>query len=559
MAKYERAPVHAPRLSGLPLRAFVSAIESGGVGPVLANKLLKNNGIDRFRRTSPGDAPALMFPLPADARAPTEAAPGHVLAEHAVALDRPGPRETVGSFAAAYRSGSATPSSVAERLEQRIVAFEAREPRLAFFIARKRDEVLAHAEASTTRFREGRPLSVLDGVPVVIKDELDVEGFPTTLGTTIFKTPAAHDATVVARLRSAGAIVIGKANMHEIGINPIGINPHYGACRNPYANGHISGGSSSGSAATVAAGLSPIAIGADGGGSIRIPAALCGVVGLKATFGRISEAGVPPLCWNVGHVGPIGLTVADVAAAYAIVAGVDERDTSTWRQGIVHLTDLSAPLTGVRLGICKAYFEDADADVIASCKDAVRACTDAGAVIVEIPPPDLNTVLWSHAIVILSEMAASMLPHTEEDSARFGYNARTNLALGRRFRATDLVHALRHKHALTREHVALMEKVDAIVTPTTPCVAPPIPEAALPEGESNLQVSDSLMRFIRIGNLTGFPAISVPAGYGSNRLPVGIHFMARPYEEHLLLRLARTVEASAPHAMPEIHTRLLTD
>src|SRR6185436_292828 len=177
-------------------------------------------------------------------------------------------------------------------------------------------------------------------------------------------------------------VIIGKANMHEIGINPIGVNPHHGACRNPYDRSRITGGSSSGSAATVAS----------------------------------------------------GLTVADVAAGYALLAGPDEGDAVSWRQSPVHLTGLEdRSLKGLRLGVCRPYFDDADADVLARCREALKACTDAGATIVELPPPNLNVMLWSHAIIILSEMATAMLPHSQEDSSRFGLDVRTSLAIGRHF------------------------------------------------------------------------------------------------------------------------------
>ena len=174
-----------------------------------------------------------------------------------------------------------------------------------------------------------------------------------------------------------------------------------------------------------------------------------------------------------------------------------------------------------------------------------------------MPPPDLNTVLWTHSCIILSEMAASMRQPMEERVSDFGLDSRTNLAIGRHFRATDLVHALRHRHRLTRELLAAMANVDVIVTPTTATTAPAIPEAALPDGESNLPVVDSLMRFIRLANLTGFPALSVPAGFDKAGLPVGLHLMGRPYEEHLLLRLGRVVERATEQRKPPIHVSVL--
>ncbi|MFY1825709.1 amidase [Myxococcus fulvus] len=554
---YQRNPVKAPRVSGLALKAFVNTLESAVGSPVL-EKLVRDSGIDRWRELSAGDAPPLQYPLPpgvpaAEPQSSTEQAARAIAAQPVTPQ-----RETVGAYVRAYREGGADPVSVARRLNEAIDRLERGEARMGWFIARKPDEVLRAAEASAERLREGRALSVLDGVPVVLKDEVDLAGFPTTLGTRFRHQVASVDSTVAARLKAAGALILGKANMNEIGINPIGLNPHHGVARNPWNRGHITGGSSSGSAAVVAAGLCPLSIGADGGGSIRIPAALCGIVGLKATWGRIPETGVPPLCWNVGHVGPMGLTVDDVAAAYALLAGPDGKDLVSQGQPPHHLSGYErADLTGVRLGICWPYFEDASPDVVARCKEAVRALTDAGATVVEVPAPDLNTVLWTHSCIILSEMAESMLPHSREHASDFGLDSRTNLAIGRHFRATDLVHALRHRHRLTRELLAVMAGVDVLVTPSTATTAPLIPEGTLPDGESNLPVVDALMRFVREGNLTGFPALSVPAGHDSAGLPVGLQLMGRPYEEHLLLRLGRVVERATSARTPSVHVTAL--
>ncbi|HLL02050.1 MAG TPA: amidase [Myxococcaceae bacterium] len=552
---YQRNPVKAPRVSGLALKALVNTLESGGIGAMMLEKLVRDSGIDQWRALSAGDAPPIQFPLPHGAAATEPQAPQEQAARAIAAAPVQPERETVASYARAYREGAADPVAVARRIHEAIERIDSGKHRLGLFVARKPEEVLRAAEAAAERLRAKAPLSVLDGIPVVLKDEIDLAGFPTTLGTRFRTQVATRDSTVAARLKAAGAVILGKVNMNEIGINPIGLNPHHGAARNPWNPGHMTGGSSSASGAAVAAGLCPLSVGADGGGSIRIPAALCGIVGLKATWGRIPETGVPPLCWNVGHVGPMGLTIDDVAAMYALLSGPDGHDIVAKTQPPHHLSGYeNASLEGVRLGICWPYFEDADADVVARCKEAVKALTDAGARVVEIPPPDLNTVLWTHSCIILSEMAESMLP---ERPSEFGLDSRTNLAIGRHFRATDLVHALRHRHRLTRELLSLMVDVDVIITPSTATTAPVIPEATLPAGESNLPVVDALMRFVRLANLTGCPALSVPAGFDRAGLPVGVHLMGRPYEEHLLLRLGRVVERATPPRTPPAHVRVL--
>ena len=183
--------------------------------------------------------------------------------------------------------------------------------------------------------------------------------------------------------------------------------------------------------------------------------------------------------------------------------------------------------------------------------------TDAGATLVEVPPPDLNLILWSHTVIILSEMREAMHDEVLKDSTRFALDSRANLAIGGHFSSRDYVHAMRHRQRLTRELLELMHTCDVMVTPTTACTAPLIPESTLPDGESNLMVADQLMRFIRLGNLTGFPALSLPVGLDALGLPVGLQLMGRPYEEHLLLRLGRVIEAALPRAVPRVHVTAL--
>lgn len=551
---YKRDPVTAPRMRGLPLRLFVETLE-GPLGRSVLRKIVTDSGLNRFREMSAQGASPVQLPLPHPPNAPgTE--PDRVSLASQVAGIGPWPeQETVASFAASYRAKTRTPVEVANRVLNGMNTLRS----LNAFIASNANDVRAQAEASAKRFEAGAPLSIFDGVPVAVKDEMDQVPYPTTVGTSFLgKEPATVDATLVGRLRAAGALLIGKANMHEIGINPIGINPHHGAARNPWDPSRITGGSSSGSASAVASGLCPVSIGADGGGSIRIPAGLCGVVGLKATWGRISEHGVYPLCSHPGHVGPIGRTVRDVAAAYALIAGADPHDEVSLAQPPVELDAWGRKdLKGLRLGMHRPYFEDAEPDVVRACDDAVKALVARGATLVEVPAPDMNTILWQHAIVILSEMAACMMPAIKEDPRRFGLDVRTNLAIGQYFQSTDYVHALRHKSKLTREWLELMKGFDAFVTPTTATTAPQIPEDALPDGESNLVMSDSLVRFVRIGNITGFPAIAVPAGYDRSGLPISVQFMARPYEEGLLLRLAAAVEETVQPRIPSRHVKLL--
>lgn len=553
---YRRDEVKAPRLAGLALRAFVSAVE-GPLGQPLLAKLLRDSGIERFRALSAGQVPSTAALLPHPPSPSGALASPEAMAARAVAAST-SRLETVAAFAQAYRERKTDPVQVAQRLHAAIARLDEGPDRMGFFIARKPDDVLRAAEASATRLAQGTARSVFEGVPVAVKDEIDLAGFATTLGTKFLNEVQTTDSTVAARLRAAGAIILGKTNMNEIGINPLSVNPHHGVVRNPYHRQHISGGSSSGSAAVVAAGLCPVAIGADGGGSIRIPAGLCGVVGLKPTHGRVPETGVPPLCATVGHLGPIGLTIDDVAAAYAIIAGPDGHDALAAQQPPPHLEGFDErSLQGVRVGVCDAYFDDADPAVVSSCRKALASLVERGAKVVPVPAPNLNAILWSHSCIILSEMLELMMSHGD-DFSRFALSTRINLALGRALHSHDFVHALRHQHRLTLEELETMKQVDVVMTPTSAITAPLVPEAALPEGDSNLPVVDQLMRFVRIANLTGFPSLAVPAGYDTAGLPVSVQLTARPWEEALLFRVGRAIEASVEHRAPTVHVTALS-
>lgn len=561
MDVYDIQPIKAPRAAGATLRALTALIENPLSGALLANKLLNDAGILYMRDVPTSEAHSTVPPLPRTAQPGALAAGAGAAPSLALpATEVPGfAFETSADFARAYEGGTATPIDVAERALAWTEATETLDPKMRLFIAQDRDDVMRQAEASAARWRDGKVLGPLDGVPVAVKDELDQTPYPTTVGTSFLaRGPATQDAEVVARLRAAGAILIGKTNMHELGMGVTGVNPHHGACRNPYHPGHATGGSSSGPAATIAAGLCPIAVGADGGGSIRIPASLCGVVGLKATFGRVSEHGAAPLCWSVAHVGPLAATVRDTAIAYALMAGPDSKDPNSRQQPALTLDGVGdGDLSGTTIGVFRPWFEDADADVVARCDEALEALKSAGATIKEIEIPELRLLQAVHLVTIVAEMAASQLDHFAQMRKRYGLDTRLNLALARRLGAYDYVHAQRHRARLCEHFTRVMGEVDAIATPSTGCTAPAIPADSLVTGESNLPVTAKIMRFAQPGNLTGLPGISVPAGYDANGLPVGLQLLGRAWEEHRLLRFAAVVESAVERRAPAIHRRLL--
>jgi Asp-tRNA(Asn)/Glu-tRNA(Gln) amidotransferase A subunit family amidase len=462
-------------------------------------------------------------------------------------------------FTAAYRQKRLSPTDVAHVLLRCLKKADQASPPLRAIIESREIDILAQAKAATERYANQQPLSPLDGVPIAIKDELDLAGYRTRVGTKFMgTTPAEHDATVVSRLRNAGAILFGKANMHEIGLGTTGFNPHHGTPRNPYNPQHFTGGSSSGSGAAVAAGLCPIAIGADGGGSIRIPAALCGAVGLKATQGRISEHGAAPLCWSVAHVGPIAAYTIDIALCYAIIAGPDDNDPWTQLQPPPSLSEMTkADLNGITIGIYRPWFEDAATPLVQKCMEVLRFYEKQGATLKDVEVPDLEAMRVAHVISIASEMATAMKELYRHHQKDFGLDIRVNLALAQTFTAQDYVLAQRVRTRAIHRFQRVFEQVDTIATPTTGCTAPRIPAKAFPDGESDLTTLADIMRFAGPGNLTGMPVISFPVGYDPDGLPIGLQLMSNHWNEQLLMRLAYTAEAHVERTKPMVYFDLL--
>ena len=560
MTTYDLRSPALPRVGGRTARALAATLERRGIGPILLAKLMRDAGIDAFRAGEVHDPPTLMPRWPPGdetARQDTRA-----LGLEEVASLRPLgeiPYTSVREYGEAYRSGAVTPLAVAEAVLDAIAATDASTPPLRAFIASRRADVLAQAREATLRYERGVARGPLDGVPVAVKDEIDQCAFGTTVGTSFLGlTSAAADATVVARVRAAGGVLIGKTNMHEIGLGVTGLNVHHGAARNPYDPARHTGGSSSGSAAAVAAGICPVAIGADGGGSIRIPSALCGIVGLKPTFGRVSEHGAAPLCWSLAHIGPLAASATDAALLYGTIAGPDPSDPNSLAQPPVRVDGLTGDIGGLVLGIFRPWFEDAHPDIVAACDRVISKLVDAGARVREIEIPELEAARVAHAVTIAAEIAEAMAAHAEHH-AEFGADVRIALAMARALTGRDYVHAQRIRTRVIRHVAHALQLADVILTPATGIVAPPVREDALRGGESDFSVLTALMRFATIANLTGHPAIVFPAGAERQKLPVGLQAIGRPWEEHVLLRLARAAERVVDRPAPRIAFRPLVE
>jgi Asp-tRNA(Asn)/Glu-tRNA(Gln) amidotransferase A subunit family amidase len=558
MSVYDLKSVKLPVLSGVKLELFTALLGNPLTHALLINPLLKNSGVTWLRSQAFNLTPTF-YPL-ARVENPAQST-AELPGEDAIKDNQPRPKTPYASirdYAAAYRQGHTTPLEVAEKLLAAIESSDQGDTPLRSIIQIDRQDVLSQARAATERIQTGKALSILDGVPVPVKDEFDMMPYSTSGGTTFLgQKPAAADATIVARLRAAGALLPGKAAMNEIGINTEGLNQHYGRTCNPWDLNYDPGGSSSGPAAAVAAGFGPVSLGADGGGSIRIPAAHCGLVGLKPTFGRFSEHGALPLCWTVAHAGPIGVSVEDVALAYQVMAGPDPADPLSQAQPEVTVDGWNNPdLTGMRLGIYWDWFRHADSEVVAANETMLGQLIDAGAQLVEVEIPFLNAQRVAQAVSILSEMYAFLSAYPKQ-LKKLAAMTRINLMLGQVVSGNDVLKSQRVRTAAIAAWKDVMTQVDAVITPATALPPQEVPLEVRKKGRNDLSVVTEMMRYAFPGNFTGLPAISFPAGYTENELPVGMQAIGSYWQEDTLLRIAYTAEQAFERRLPPLHYALL--
>ncbi len=417
------------------------------------------------------------------------------------------------------------------------------------FITVLDEQALAAAAAAEQEIAAGRYRGPLHGVPIALKDLVMTRGVRTTCGSRILKDwiPEA-DATVAVRLAEAGAILLGKLNMHEFAYGPTGVNPHYGTPRNPWDGTRMPGGSSSGSGVAVAAGLVPGALGTDTGGSVRIPAALCGIVGLKPTYGRVSRAGVIPLAWSLDHVGPMTRTVADAALLLQVLAGRDPADPST-ADGPVpdYGRALPGEVRGLRLGLLTEYFfAHLEAEVRKAVLAAARSLQALGASVEEVALPGIHHAGPASFAIIASEATAYHEPYLKSRAAEYGADVRARLTTGQFVLATQYLKAQRARQLLRAEVDAALGRVDALLFPTTPIPAPRLEaREATVEGLTE-DVRWWLIRCTRPINVTGHPALSVPCGLTTDGLPIGLQIVGRYFDEATLFRIGHALETTSP-------------
>ena len=453
---------------------------------------------------------------------------------------------SIAEAAARIKAGTLSPVELTQALLRRV---EGLDKELNVFITLFWDESLASSQQAEQEIRSGQYRGPLHGIPVALKDLVYTKGVRTTGGSRVLTTfLPEEDATIVEKFRAAGAIILGKTGMHEFAYGPTGMNPHFGPVHNPWAKGHITGGSSSGSGAAVAAGLCAAAIGSDTGGSIRIPASLCGIVGLKPTYGRVSRHGVLALSWSLDHVGPMTRTVEDAATVLNALAGYDPRDPASARVPTPDFTQgLRDGVRGLRIGVVRDYFfQHLDTDVAAAVEGAVTVLEHTGATLVDVTLPLVHRASVINAPIIQGEAAAYHLPLLRTRWNDYSPEVRARLLAGLAVTGSMYLNSQRARALMTQQARDLLEQVDLLVTPTVPIPATPFgEESILLEGRKE-SLNNALTRLTRPFNMTGFPAISVPCGFTTAGLPVGIQIAGRPWEESLILRTAYAFEQATP-------------
>ena len=380
----------------------------------------------------------------------------------------------------------------------------------------------------------------LSGIPIAVKDLYETAGIRTTAGSLFFKDYIPdQDAVVVGKLKEAGADIIGKTSTHEIALGVTNINPHYGSPRNPWDTTRITGGSSGGSAAAVATGMCMAALGSDTGGSIRIPASLCGVVGLKPTYGRVSLRGVFPLSWNLDHAGPLTRSVKDAALLLQVIAGYDEDDPASIDIPVDdYLKDIDSGVEGWRFALATGKFiEVSDPEVLAALREAARVFENLGAEIHEVDSSWLYEAALANGQIVQADGAAYHRERLEQQPELFGADVRGRLESGRDLSSGAYILARRKQVEVRRRCEQFFRRYDALLLPSTPIPALPIDDI-----ENSASQAPALTRFTAPFNLAGIPALSIPCGFTREKLPIGLQIVSGPWQETRVLQAGHAYE-----------------
>lgn len=435
-----------------------------------------------------------------------------------------------------YRARDQSPVDSVERCLTRI---ESTASTLNAFNTVLPERALQAAERAEREIFNGDDRGALHGIPIAIKDNIFTKNVRTTMGSRVFRDLVPdHSASIVKALESAGAIIIGKTNTHEFAYGGTGDVSWFGATRNPHNPACITGGSSGGSAAAVAGGCVPGAVGTDTGGSVRIPAALCGLVGMKPTFGRVSKHGVFPVSWTTDHVGPMTQTVEDNAIMLSIMAGRDSNDPySSDREGEDFTRDLNLGVSGGVVGLATSYYFDSlDPDVQRSVRQAAEMFTQLGADVREVHVADMEETVESQRLTMTVEAYAVHAKRLDAHVDDFQPEVRDRLLEGRTVEAHRYAAAQQTRHKTRNAFANALSEVDVLVTPTTAIPSTPVGSRIVRIRDEEESVRTALNRLTGPTSFIGLPSLSVPCGVSSDDLPVGLQIIGRPFDEATVYR-----------------------
>ena len=456
---------------------------------------------------------------------------------------------TISEMAPKIQSKEVSP---VELTEAALAAADKLQPTINSFITILHDRAREQAREAEADISRGNYRGPLHGIPIGLKDNLATAGITTTLGSKVLADHVPEeDAEVVKRCRDAGAIFIGKENLEEFAAGATSNNPHYGAVRNPWGLDHIPGGSSGGSGANVAAGVTFASLGTDLGGSVRLPGTFCGVVGLKQSFGRVSQRGLMVTSFNGDHIGPMTRSVADSALVLQVLAGNDPLDPSSVP---VPVPDYSAylgkSLHGLKMGVpSNYYFEMLDAEVEEAVRRSIAALEELGAEMVEVSLPAMEYI----GALRISAMADGVVTHEQflkSNREDYGPDVLYRTIPGQFVLGRDYSKSLKVQRIIQEEYARVMQQADFLITPTAPVAAPRIDAKYITMNGEEHRVrghgSSLISRCTSPFNATGLPAISVPCGVTKSGLPIGMQVISRPFEEGLMFQVADCYEKVSP-------------
>jgi aspartyl-tRNA(Asn)/glutamyl-tRNA(Gln) amidotransferase subunit A len=460
-------------------------------------------------------------------------------------------QKTIRELAPLLRTKALSPVELAQECLQRI---EQTEPVINAFITVTADTALKAATVAETEILRGRYRGPLHGIPYSAKDLYMTRSIPTTAGSAVLEGNfPATNAAVIDSMETAGAVLVGKNNLHEFAYGTTSENDCFGPCRNPWNSGLVTGGSSGGSAASVAAGSSTFSLGTDTGGSIRIPASFCGVVGIKPTYGRVSKRGVIPLSWSMDHTGPLARSVWDAAAVLTAMAGYDPDDVGS---AAVPAEDYTASLEeepaldlrGLKIGICPRYYEGMLQPPVEQMFDGVlRWFETQGAQLRELNYPD-RSAFTVGSILTMSEAYAYHERNLESCGEKYGPSIRYRLEKGQYIPASAYVNAQRLRQQDRRKWAEIYREIDVFLSPTV--VMPPFPIGAptvmFGQEAVNPRVHPVLMLLTSLGDFNGHPVLSLPCGFTADGLPIGFQIQGRPFGEAKVFQVAYAFEQAHP-------------